>query len=305
MSMELLAIFAASSIRLAAPLMIASAGELISERAGVLNMSVEGMMLTGAFLGVVGASMTGNAEWGLLIGVLGVIPLALLQAFLSVTLRANQIVTGIGINILALGATTLAYREMFGARSNAVIPGLDKWSPPLLRDIPLLGTEVLNQVWLFYPGLLVLLLCAVVMRRTALGVSLNAVGVSPRAVDQSGLSVTRLRYGAVIFSGMMAAAGGCLLSIGNIHTFTEGMTNGTGYLAIAAIIFGNWKIGRTALACLLFGAASALQFQLPLLGIQVPTALLIMLPYLLALIAVAGLIGRQTAPAALTQPYQR
>lgn len=104
---------------------------------------------------------------------------------------------------------------------------------------------------------------------------------------------------------MMAAAGGCLLSIGNIHTFTEGMTNGTGYLAIAAIIFGNWKIGRTALACLLFGAASALQFQLPLLGIQVPTALLIMLPYLLALIAVAGLIGRQTAPAALTQPYQR
>jgi len=305
MNMELLAIFAGSSIRLAAPLIIASTGELISERAGVLNMSVEGMMLTGAFLGVAGASITGNAEWGLLIGVLGVIPLALLQAFLSVTLRANQIVTGIGINILALGATTLAYREMFGARSNAVIPGLDKWSPPLLRDVPLLGSEVLNQVWLLYLGLLILLLCAVVMRRTALGISLNAVGVSPRAVDQSGLSVTRLRYGAVIFSGMMAAAGGCLLSIGNIHTFTEGMTNGTGYLAIAAIIFGNWKIGRTALACLLFGAASALQFQLPLLGIQVPTALLIMLPYLLALIAVAGLMGRQTAPAALTQPYQR
>jgi simple sugar transport system permease protein len=305
MNMELLAIFAGSSIRLAAPLIIASAGELVSERAGVLNMSVEGMMLTGAFLGVAGASITGNAEWGLLIGVLGVIPLALLQAFLSVTLRANQIVTGIGINILALGATTLAYREMFGARSNAVIPGLDKWSPPLLRDVPLLGSEVLNQVWLLYLGLLILLLCAVVMRRTALGISLNAVGVSPRAVDQSGLSVTRLRYGAVIFSGMMAAAGGCLLSIGNIHTFTEGMTNGTGYLAIAAIIFGNWKIGRTALACLLFGAASALQFQLPLLGIQVPTALLIMLPYLLALIAVAGLMGRQTAPAALTQPYQR
>ncbi len=305
MNMELLAIFAGSSIRLAAPLIVASTGELISERAGVLNMSVEGMMLTGAFLGAAGASVTGNAEWGLLIGVLGVIPLALLQAFLSITLRANQIVTGIGINILALGATTLAYREMFGARSSAVIPGLEKWSPPLLRDVPLLGNEVLNQVWLFYLGLLVLLAGAVVMRRTALGIALHAVGAAPRAVDQSGLSVTRLRYGAVIFSGMMAAAAGCLISIGDIHTFTEGMTNGTGYLAIAAIIFGNWKIGRTALACLLFGAASALQFQLPLLGINVPTALLIMLPYLLALIAVAGLIGRQTAPAALTQPYQR
>ncbi|MBQ5265201.1 ABC transporter permease [Klebsiella pneumoniae] len=305
MTMELLAIFAGSAIRLAAPLLIASTGELISERAGVLNMSVEGMMLTGAFLGAAGASLTGNAEWGLLIGVFGVIPLALLQAFLSVTLRANQIVTGIGINILVLGSTTLAYREMFGARSDAVIPSLDKWSPPLLRDIPLLGSEVFNQVWIFYLGLLVLLICAVMMRRTALGISLNAVGVAPRAVDQSGQSVARLRYGAVLFSGMMAAAAGCLISIGNIHTFTEGMTNGTGYLAIAAIIFGNWKIGRTALACLLFGAASALQFQLPLLGVQVPTALLIMLPYLLALIAVAGLIGRQTAPAALTQPYQR
>jgi simple sugar transport system permease protein len=117
--------------------------------------------------------------------------------------------------------------------------------------------------------------------------------------------VTRLRYGAVLFSGVMSGAAGCFISIGDIHTFTEGMTGGAGYLAIAAIIFGNWKIGRTVGACLLFGAASALQFQLPLIGVHVPTALLVMLPYLLALIAVAGLIGRQTAPLALTQPFRR
>ena len=246
-----------------------------------------------------------SAALGLAIGMLGVLPIALLQAFLSITLRANQIVTGIGINILALGATTLAYRELFGERSSVAIPGLARWSPPGLGAIPVIGEPVFHQVWLVYAGFAVLLLTSVVLRRTALGISLHAVGAAPKTVDQSGLSVTRLRYGAVLFSGLMSGAAGCFISIGDIHTFTEGMTSGSGYLAIAAIIFGNWKLGRTAGACLLFGAASALQFQLPLLGIHVPTALLIMLPYLLALIAVAGLIGRQTAPLALTQPFRR
>ena len=305
MNAEFVAVFVGSSIRFAAPLMLASTGELISERAGVLNMSVEGMMLSGAFLGAAGAWATGNAALGLPIGMLGVLPIALLQAFLSVTLRANQIVTGIGINILALGATTLAYRELFGERSSAVIPGLARWSPPGLGAIPVIGEPVFHQVWLVYLGLAILLATSLVMRRTALGVALHAVGAAPRSVDQSGLSVTRLRYGAVLFSGVMSGAAGCFISIGDIHTFTEGMTGGAGYLAIAAIIFGNWKIGRTVGACLLFGAASALQFQLPLIGVHVPTALLVMLPYLLALIAVAGLIGRQTAPLALTQPFRR
>jgi general nucleoside transport system permease protein len=271
----------------------------------VLNMSLEGMMLTGAFAGAVGSWATGNPLIGLALGILAVLPVALLQAFLSITLRANQIVTGIGINILALGATTLAYREIFGSRSSAAIPGLAKWSPPLLRDIPVAGNLVFEQVWLFYLGLIVIGLSAFMMRQTALGLALHAAGAAPRAVDKSGLSVTGLRYGAVMFSGVMAAVAGCFISIGDIHTFTEGMTSGSGYLAIAAIIFGNWKLGRMLLACLLFGAATALQFFLPTIGVQVPSALLIMLPYLLALLAVAGLIGRQTAPAYLTEAYQR
>lgn len=305
MNAELLAVFAGSSIRLAAPMLLASTGELVSERAGVLNMSVEGMMLTGAFVGATASWWTGNPTIGLLCGMLGVLPVALLQAFLSVTLRANQVVTGIGINILALGGTTLAYREIFGSRSEAAIPGLARWAPPGLSHLPLIGEPVFHQVWLLYAGLLVLAATAWTMRHTALGIALHAVGVSPRAVDQSGLSVVRLRYGAVLFSGVMAAAAGCFISIGDIHTFTEGMTNGTGYLVIAAIIFGNWKIGRTALACLLFGAATAMQFQLQMFGLHVPTALLVMLPYLLALVAVAGLIGRQTAPPSLTRPFTR
>jgi len=305
MNLELAAVFAGSTVRLAAPLLMASTGELVSERAGVLNMSVEGMMLTGAFAGAVGASATGSPVLGLLIGVLAALPVALLQAVLSITLRANQIVTGIGINILALGATTLAYREIFGSRSRATVPGLDTWAPPLLRDIPVLGEQLFRQAWLLYAGLVLVALIAWGMRRTALGLALHAAGAAPRAADKSGLSVTALRYGAVLLAGAMSALAGCFLSIGDIHTFTEGMTNGAGYLAIAAVIFGNWRVGRTVCACLLFGAATALQFQLPAMGVQVPGALLIMLPYLLALLAVAGLVGRQTAPAALTQPFVR
>jgi general nucleoside transport system permease protein len=299
------AVFADSSLRLAAPLLLAATGELVSERAGVLNMSIEGMMLTGAFAGAVASWATGSPWLGLAAGVLAVLPVALLQAWLSITLRANQIVTGIGINILALGATTLAYRELFGGRSRAEIPGLGKVAPPWLGDLPVLGEQVFRQVGLVYFALVALIAVALVLRRTALGLAVHAAGAAPRAADKSGLSVTAIRYGAVLFTGVMSALAGCFLSIGDIHTFTEGMTNGAGYLAIAAVIFGNWQVGRTALACLLFGAATALQFQLPALGVNVPNALLIMLPYVLALVAVAGVMGRQHAPAGLTQPFVR
>ena len=303
MSPELAAVFVGSSVRLAAPLLLAATGELVSERAGVLNMSVEGMMLAGAFAGAAGAWATGSPVIGLALGVLCVLPIAWLQAFLSITLRANQIVTGIGINILVLGATTLGYRALFGSRSRAEIPGLDKWAPPGLADIPYLGEHVFHQTWLLYAALVLIVGVAWVMRATALGLAVHAAGTAPHAASNSGLPVTRIRYGAVLFTGFMSALAGCFLSIGDIHTFTEGMTSGAGYLAIAAVIFGNWKLGRTLLACGLFGAATALQFQLPGMGVEVPSALLIMLPYVLALLAVGGLVGRQVAPAALTQPY--
>ncbi len=301
----MLAVFAGSTLRLAIPLVLGATGELVSERAGVLNMSVEGMMLTGAFAGAVGAMSTGSPALGLVIGILAVLPVALLQAFLSITLRANQVVTGIGINILVLGATTLAYREIFGGRSRAQVPGFDKWHPPLLGDIPVFGEALFTQVWLVYLALVLVAIVGWTLRRTALGLAVHSAGSEPKAVDKSGLSVTAVRYGAVLFTGVLSAIGGCFLSIGDIHTFTEGMTSGAGYLAIAAVIFGNWKVGRMLLACLLFGAATALQFQLPALGIHVPNALLIMLPYLMALLAVGGLVGRQSAPAYLTQPYVR
>ncbi|GEP11177.1 ABC transporter permease [Methylobacterium gnaphalii] len=305
MTAALLAVFIGSSIRLAMPLLLAAIGELISERAGVLNMSIEGMMLAGAFGGAVGAWATGSPSLGLLVGLLAALPVALIQAFLTVVLRANQIVTGLGLNILVLGATTLAYREIFGARSRETIPGFPAWTPPLLGDIPVFGEAVFRQVWLVYAAIVVVILAAFVLRQTAIGIALTAAGDDPRTLERAGLSVEALRFGAILMTGMLAALAGTFLSIGDIHTFTEGMTNGAGYLAIAAVIFGNWTVGRTVVACFVFGAATALQFQLPAIGLDVPNALLIMMPYLLAFLAVAGLVGRQTAPRALATPFRR
>lgn len=305
MTWELFAVFIGSSIRLATPLLLAGIGEMVSERAGVLNMSIEGMMLTSAFAAAVGSWATGDPVLGLLIGIIAVQPVAWLQAGLSNTLRANQIVSGIGINILVLGATTLAYREIFGARSRTEIPGLGKFKPSLLGDIPVFGTAVFEQVWLLYAGIVIIIITAIVLHYTSIGVMIHAAGADPKAVDKSGLSVTRIRYGCVLFAGFMSSLAGAFLSIGDIHTFTEGMTRGAGYLAIASVIFGKWRIGGTILASLLFGAATALQFQLPALGIAIPNALLIMLPYLLALLAVGGLVGRQMAPATLGEPYRQ
>ena len=304
-SAPMLALFMGSSLRLAMPMLLGSMGELVSERAGVLNLSVEGMMLMGAFAGAMGSLATGNAALGLVLALIAVLPVALLQAFLSITLRANQIVTGIGINILVLGGTTMAYRELLGSRSRVQIPGLDKWAPPGLGDIPVFGAAVFNQTWLLYAALAVVVAIAFVMRYTAVGLAIHAAGAEPRALDKSGGSVTRIRYGAVVFTGMMSALGGAFLSLGDIHTFTEGMTNGAGYLALVAVIFGNWKVGRTVFACLFFGAATALQFQLPAMGVEIPTAILIMLPYVMALLAVGGLVGRQTPPPYLTHAYVR
>jgi len=302
---EQIALFIASMIRLAMPLMLASTGELVSERAGVLNLSLEGMMLLGAFFASYGTYVTGSPVMGILIGVLLVLPVALLQAFLSVTLRANQLVVGIGFNLIALGVTTLSYREIFGPLSRVSLPGFDPVHVPWLSDIPFIGTALFSQNILMYVGLVIIVAIWFTLTRTSIGLAIRAMGENPRSADQAGLSVFKYRYGAVLFTGAMAGLAGGFLSVGDIHTFTENMTNGAGYLALAAVIFGNWSVWKTVGACLLFGAATSLQFQLPGWGIDVPTAWLLMLPYILALVAVAGLVGRVEQPVALSIPYRR
>jgi len=305
MTEEQLGLFLASCLRLAMPLIIAASGELLSERAGVLNLSLEGMMLAGAFGGATVSLATGMPFVGLLSGIAAALLVAASQAVLSVTLRANQLVVGIGFNILVLGATTFLFRQIRGAGASDLIPGLPVWRVPLLADIPILGPALFQQSSLFYIGVLLAFGTWVLIQYTSFGLAIRAVGDDPAAADNAGIDVAKTRYLGVLYAGAMAGVAGCFLSIADLNTFTEGMTKGAGYLALASVIFGNWVIWRTAVACLLFGTATALQFLLPNLGLEVPVALLLMLPYLLALLAVGGLVGNIRTPAALGLPFFR
>jgi ABC-type uncharacterized transport system permease subunit len=303
--MEMLAPFVASSLRLATPLLLAAIGEMVSEKAGVLNLSLEGMMLTAAFAGALGAKLSGTPYVGLACGLLAALVLAVVQAILSVRVRANQLVVGIGFNIFALGATTFLYREIFGGLSREVLPSFGVIEVPLLSHIPFLGAALFAQAGLVYVAFAVVAATSWLVTRTPFGLAVRAVGENPRAADQAGLNVARIRFLAVLYAGACAGLAGVFISLASISTFTEGMTNGAGYLAVTAVILGGWRAGGVLGACLLFGAATALQFLLPALGVPIPTAVLVMLPYVLALVAVSGIIRRSRPPAALTLPFER
>ncbi|WP_416897109.1 MAG: ABC transporter permease [Minwuia sp.] len=305
MTEELAVIFLASTVRLAMPILLAALGELVSERAGVLNLSLEGIMLSAAFAAVVAAHATGSPVIGLVAALATGALCGLFQAWLSVTVQADQIVTGLGFNILAFGLTTLFNRELFGLRSALEVPGIEKVAVPLLVDIPLIGPALFNQTWLVYLGLLSVPAMYWMLRNTSFGLAVEAAGTDPLAGDKTGVSIVATRYRAVVIAGAFAGAGGAFISIGDIHTFTEGMTNGIGFIALAAVIFGNWRVWWVLGASLVFGFATAMQFQLPAMGVDAPVALLVMLPYVLALLAVAGVVGRQSAPPALTLPFRR
>ncbi|MET8650553.1 MULTISPECIES: ABC transporter permease [Nocardia] len=291
-------------VRLAIPLILASAGELVSERAGVLNLSVEAMMLTSAFAGAVGAHSSGSAAVGVLCALVAGVLVAVLQAVLSVTLRADQIVTGIAANALALGATTYGSRLYFtGGRT---VPGFDRLEIPVLHDIPLLGPALFGQTLLGYLGIAVALAVAVLFsHRTGIGLAISAIGADPTTADRSGLPVAAIRFGAVLLAGATASLAGAHLALADVHAFTDNLTAGAGYLAVVAVIAGRWRAWPTMLACLFFGIAQAMQFAAPSFGLHLPTAVLVMSPYLLAVLAVSGLVGASRAPVALTRPFLR
>ena len=305
MTEDQLAVFIGSGLRLAIPILLAASGELLSQRAGVLNLSLDGMMLTSAFCAALAAWLTKSPMVGLLVGVLASLMLAFFQAVLSVTLRANQLVVGIGFNILALGGTTFLYREIFGPLSRDTIPGFGKVAVPLLSDIPVIGPALFNQVGLTYVAFCLVVVTWALLKYTSFGLAVRAVGEDPRAADQAGIPVARTRYLGVLYAGALAGMGGAFMSVADSNTFTEGMTKGAGYLAITAVIFGGWNPWKTLAACLLFGFATALQFLVPTLKLDVPVALLLMLPYVLALFAVAGFVGTSRQPSALTLAFRR
>jgi simple sugar transport system permease protein len=295
----------AAMLRFATPLIFGSLGGIVSERSGVVNIGIEGMMLTGAFFGILGADVTGSWVLGLLAGMAAGGVLALVHAVFSITLRADQIVSGVAINLLALGITGYVFVDRYGAQGTPDdIPRAPDITLPGIRDIGFVGDAIGRANLLTWLALLTAAGLAVFLFRTPQGLRLRAVGEHPRAAETVGLSVIRTRYAAVVASGVLAAIGGAYLSIGFLGSFNQNMTAGRGYIALAAVIFGKWKPGGALAAALLFGFSSALAQRLPAFSGSTAT-LFQALPYVLTLIAVAGVIGRSRPPAAVGQPYTR
>ncbi|KXF52517.1 ABC transporter permease [Rhodococcus sp. SC4] len=297
---------AVSGVGFALPILVAASGELVSERAGVLNLSLEGMMLTGAFSSVLGAVTTGSAVGGLAAGLAAGMLFGLLQALLSVTLRADQIVVGIASNALALGATTYGARLLLADGKGQNAPGFAALEIPLLHQIPILGPALFSQTALGYFCFAVVGLLAVTLsRRTRAGLVVDAVGEDAKSADWSGLPVRKIRYLCVLVAGLTAGLAGAQLALSEVRSFSDNMTAGIGYLAVVAVIAGRWRALGVIWASVFFGIAQALQFALPALGVGVPFALLVMLPYVIAIVAVSGFIRNSRSPANLTVAFAR
>jgi len=282
-----------SSIRLATPLLLAALGGLYSERSGVINIALEGLMLAGAFTAAAVTHYTGSPWVGLGAGVLAGAAIAAIHAVACIRFEADQVVSGTAINILMFGVPALLSGAFFlSSGSTPQIPreNLLPWTPVVLAFL------LVPVTWY-------------VLARTPFGLRLRAVGENPGAADAAGVSVQRMRYTAVLLSGALAGIGGAYLSIGQSSLFTRNMTAGRGFIALAALIFGKWRPVQTMLACLLFGFTEAVAIQLqgvPLWGgEEIPNQFIHIIPYLLTLVVLAGFIGHSRAPRALGIPYQK
>lgn len=293
-----------AALRLASPLLLAALGELLVERAGVVNIGIEGMMLCGAFAAFAASVVTGQPAVGVAAGVAAACTMGALFAGFAVLRRADQIVVGTAINLLALGATGLGLRAMFPVTVPSA-PPVPEWPIPGLAEIPVLGPSLFRQTPFTVAAFALAACCAAFLARTRAGLRLRAAGEAARAADAEGVPVERVRVMAVLAGACFAGLAGASLPLAQSNSFTEGMTAGRGFIALAIVIFGRWSAGGVVLAALFFGAATALQFRLQARGLAVPYPLALMLPYVLTLgvLAVAG--GRARAPGDLGSPYSR
>jgi ABC-type uncharacterized transport system permease subunit len=359
-----------STVRLSVPLALAAVGETVAERTGMLNIGLEGMMLSGAFGAILGGHLAGDPAFGVICGALAGALMAAIASLFMITLRADQVVVGVGLVLFAGGLTTFMFREYLPQGTR--IGPLESHAIPGLSAIPVIGPALFDQNNLVYCTYFLIAATALVINRTSWGLFIRAAGQGPRALDASGHSVTLTRWFGMIFAGAMSGLGGAYLSVGQLGTFNENMTNGRGYIALAAVVFGGWAISRVVGACILFGGITALQLRLQAIGgttfgtwiglalivivfggiviakrfrgggpskatgaaswsfksviavigvlaaiggaialvvtkpaVHLPSQLYIALPYVCALVVLAGFGRTRAAPAALTLPYDR
>jgi hypothetical protein len=298
--------FLASDIRTSTPLILAGIGLVFSERSGVVNIGAEGMMLVGAFVGVMISYYTSSALCGALAAMLSGLLIALLFAFICITLKANQIIAGTAINILASGFTVTMNRLVFGLSTSVNI--IESYQPvpiPLLSDLPVIGDSLFHQTVVGYIAFLLVPISYFIMQRTKIGLRIRSVGENPKACATLGIHIIRLRYVTVMLSGLLCGLAGSFISMGLLSAFTEDMVAGRGFIVIAAVVFGNYTPVGVMLACLLFGAASALQYRLMAINSIVPYQFWTMIPYVITTIALCAYKTKSNQPAASGRPYDK
>jgi simple sugar transport system permease protein len=302
----LLESFLAAGLVLGTPILLAALGELLVERTGVLNIGVVGVRLGGAFAAALGASATGSAGLGVAAAAVTGVALALLFAFATVRLGADQIIVGAALNLLALGVTGALYRALLGSTGTAlVLPTLPALDVPGLRHLPVLGTALFGQHALVYVGLCLTPILGFVMAHTGLGLRLRALGDHPLAVASLGLPVRSYRTWTLAAGGALAGLGGAAMTLAATNTFVEGITAGRGFIALAVVVFGRWSPWGVLGGAMLFGLASALQFQFQAAALAIPYQAFLMLPNVLTLGVLLLSSGKRRAPRALGSSYER
>ena len=293
-------------VRLSTPLILAALGGMYSERSGVINIALEGIMLAGAFTAATVTVFTANPWIGLLAAGVAGLAVSLIHAVASINFKADQVVVGMAINILFLGIPALASGALFESTGStpqlAREQTLPDWNIPLIQEVPVLSQLFSGHKPIVYLAIAMVPISHYVLFRTRFGLRLRAVGENPEAADTAGVSVARMRYAGVLLSGLLAGIGGAYLSIGQNSLFTRNMTAGRGFIALAALIFGKWHPVGAFLACLLFGLADAVAIRMQGV-VQIPVQMIQIIPYVLTLIVLAGFIGRATPPKAIGIPY--
>ena len=306
MDVTLLTALASSTVTMAVPLLFAALGEVIAERAGVINIGLEGLLLVGALTAMAVSYFSGSSHLGIAAALLSGAVLGAVFAVFVVGQNANQVVAGTALNLLAAGVTGVAYRAAFGVTGAALtIAGTAAVPIPALASLPVLGPALFTQTPLAYASFALVPCAALTLGRTLPGLRLRMVGENPRAAETQGVHVRRVRAVALIVCGVLAAAGGAFLATAYARTFVEGMSAGRGFIALAIVIVGRWSPWGILAAALLFGLATALQFYFQALGLAVPYQFFLILPYLLTLLVLAGYVGRARPPAALGEAYGR
>jgi len=291
---------------MATPLILGGIGALFSERAGILNLGVEGMMLIGAFVAAITSYYTGNPWLGVLGGAAAGALIGLLHAFMCIKVKANQTVIGTGINIMAMGVPPLILQTLYGnPGSTPSVPPLGSVSIPIIKDIPVIGKIIGTHNPLTYLALLLVPITTYFLYRMKTGLRIRAVGEHPLAADTLGVNVFGIKYGCVVFSGILSGIAGAYLSLSQVAMFVKGMTNGRGFMAMAAMIFGNWTPVGVFKGSMLFGFADSLQMQIQVAGWPIPTDFLLSLPYILTIITLAGFVGKAVGPKSVGKPYTK